>query len=192
MAVNLSKGGRVNLEKEAPGLENVLLGLGWDVKKTDGADFDLDASLLMLDENDKAANNETSFIFYNNKKSTCGSVTHEGDNLTGDGDGDDEVISVALSKVPENVHKMLIAVTIHDAESRGQNFGQVDNAFIRVANKDNNEDIAKYDLSEDYSSETSLIFGELYRKDGQWRFAAKGDGFAGGLSAYLSTYGIES
>ncbi|MDX2505883.1 MAG: TerD family protein [Gammaproteobacteria bacterium] len=191
MAVSLSKGGRVNLEKEAPGLQNVLLGLGWDVKKTDGADFDLDASVLMLDADDKAIG-ENSFIFYNNKTSACGSVAHLGDNRTGEGEGDDEVITVALAKVPENVIKMTVAVTIHDAESRNQNFGQVDNAFIRVANNDNNEDIARYDLTEDYSSETSLIFGELYRKEGEWRFAAKGDGFAGGLNAYLATYGIES
>lgn len=191
MAVNLSKGGRVNLEKEAPGLQNVLLGLGWDCKKTDGVDFDLDASLLMLDANDKSVG-ENSFIFYNNKTSSCGSVIHQGDNLTGEGEGDDEVITVALEKVPENVNKMTIAVTIHDAEARNQNFSQVDNAFIRVANNDNNEDIARYDLTEDYSTETSLIFGELYRKDGEWRFVAKGDGFAGGLKAYLTTYGIES
>ena len=191
MAVNLSKGGRVNLEKESPGLQNILLGLGWDVRKTDGTDFDLDASLLMLDADDKAVG-ESSFIFYNNKTSACGSVEHQGDNRTGEGAGDDEVITVALPKVPENVRKMTIAVTIHDAEARNQNFGQVDNAFIRVANNDNNEDIARYDLTEDYSSETSLIFGELYRKDGEWRFAAKGDGFAGGLQAYLATYGIES
>lgn len=191
MAVNLSKGGRVNLEKEAPGLQNVLLGLGWDVRKTDGADFDLDASVLMLDANDKAIG-ESAFIFYNNTTSGCGTVVHQGDNRTGAGEGDDEVITVALAKVPENVQKMTIAVTIHDADARGQNFGQVDNAFIRVANNDNNEDIARYDLTEDYSAETSLIFGELYRKDGDWRFAAKGDGFAGGLSAYLATYGIAS
>lgn len=190
MAVNLSKGGRVNLSKEAPGLDNIVLGLGWDAKKTDGTDFDLDASLLMLDENEKS--DETGFIFYNNKTSGCKSVTHEGDNLTGEGDGDDEVISVVLSKVPEKITKMLIAVTIHDAESRNQNFGQVDNAFIRIVNKDSGEDLARYDLTEDYSVETSLIFGELYRKDDEWRFAAKGDGFAGGLSAYLSTYGIQS
>lgn len=191
MAVNLSKGGRVNLEKESPGLQCVLLGLGWDVKKTDGADFDLDASILMLDANDKSIG-ENSFIFYNNKTSACGSVVHQGDNRSGEGEGDDEVITVELSKVPANVVKMMVAVTIHDADARKQNFGQVDNAFIRVANKDSNEEIARYDLSEDYSAETSLIFGELYRKDGEWRFAAKGDGFAGGLSAYLATFGIES
>ncbi len=189
MAVNLSKGGRINLEKEAPGVQKMLLGLGWDQKKADGADFDLDASVLMLDENDKAIG-EGGFIFYNNKTSPCGSVVHQGDNKTGDGDGDDEVIHVALDKIPENVKKMLVAVTIHEAESRKQNFGMVDNAFIRVANLEDGEDIARYDLTEDYSAETSLIFGELYLKDGQWRFAAKGDGFAGGLAAFLSTYGL--
>lgn len=191
MAVNLSKGGRINLEKEAPGLQNVLLGLGWDCKKTDGVDFDLDASMLMLDVDDKPVG-ENSFIFYNNKTSSCGSVVHQGDNLTGEGEGDDEVITVALSKVPENVYKLIVAVTIHEAEERNQNFGQVDNAFIRVANNDNGKDIARYDLTEDYSVETSLIFGELYRKDGEWRFAAKGDGFLGGLKAYLASYNMQS
>lgn len=189
MAVNLSKGGRVNLEKEAPGVQEMLLGLGWDEKKADGADFDLDASVLMLDENDKAIGEE-GFIFYNNKQSTCGSIAHQGDNTTGDGDGDDEVIHVTLNKIPEKVQKMLVAVTIHDADTRKQNFGMVDNAFIRVANLNDGEDIARYDLTEDYSTETSLIFGELYQKDGQWRFAAKGDGFNGGLAAFLSTYGL--
>lgn len=191
MAVNLTKGGRVNLEKEAPGLQNILLGLGWDARKTDGKDFDLDASLLMLDADDKSIG-DSSFIFYNNKTSVCESVVHQGDNLTGEGTGDDEVILVALPKIPENVTKMVIAVTIHDADTRHQNFGQVDNAFIRVANNDTSTDIARYDLTEDYSAETSLIFGELYRKDGDWRFVAKGDGFAGGLSAYLASYGINS
>jgi len=191
MAVNLSKGGRVNLEKEAPGLQNILLGLGWDTRKTDGQDFDLDASVLMLDSDDKPID-DAGFIFYNNKTSPCGSVVHQGDNLTGEGEGDDEVILVALPKVPEKVAKMVIAVTIHEADARNQNFGQVDNGFIRVVNNDTNEDIARYDLTEDYSSETSLIFGELYRKEGDWRFVAKGDGFAGGLSAYLASYGINS
>jgi tellurium resistance protein TerD len=191
MAVNLSKGGRVNLEKSAPGLKNILLGLGWDVKKTDGDAFDLDASLLLLDENDKAIG-EGSFIFYNNKTSECGSVVHQGDNLTGEGDGDDEIMTVAIDKLPKAVKKMTIAVTIHDAEARNQNFGLINNAFIRIANKDNNEDIARYDLTEDFSSETSVIFGELYLKDNEWRFAAKGDGFSGGLSAYLTSYGIDS
>ncbi len=191
MAINLSKGGRVNLEKEAPGLANLHLGLGWDLRKTDGTAFDLDASVLMLDTSDRAIG-AGGFVFYNNATSACGSVVHAGDNLTGEGEGDDEVISVDLTKVPENVAKLLVAVTIHDAENRNQNFGMVDNGFIHVANKDSGEDIVRYDLTEDYSAETSVIFGELYKKDGQWRFAAKGDGFAGGLSAFLKTYGLEA
>lgn len=191
MAVNLSKGGRVNLEKESPGLQLVLLGLGWDVKKTDGADFDLDASVLMLDAEGKAIG-DGGFIFYNNKSSECGSVNHQGDNRSGEGAGDDEVITVDLLKVPANVDKLMIAVTIHEAATRKQNFGQVDNAFIRLADNNSNEDIARYDLTEDYSAETLLIFGEMYRKDGEWRFAAKGDGFVGGLSSYLAAFGIAS
>ena len=191
MAINLQKGGRVNLEKEAPGLSNLHLGLGWDLRKTDGADFDLDASVLMLDQNDKAIG-EGGFVFYNNPASACGSVKHLGDNKTGEGEGDDEVLTVDIKKIPETVNKILIAVTIHDAESRNQNFGMVDNAFIRVVNQTSGEEIARYDLSEDYSAEKSLIFGELYRKEGAWRFAAKGDGFAGGLAAFLGTYGLNA
>lgn len=189
MAIDLSKGGRINLEKEAPGLKKLHLGLGWDLRKTDGADFDLDASVLMLDEADKAIGSE-GFVFYNAKQSGCGSVVHQGDNLTGEGDGDDEVITVNLETLQANVNKLLVAVTIHEADSRNQNFGLVDNAFIRIANQDTGEDIARYDLTEDYSSETSLIFAEIYKKDDQWRAVAKGDGFAGGLSAFLSTYGL--
>ncbi len=191
MAINLQKGGRVNLEKEAPGLSNIHLGLGWDLRKTDGSGFDLDASILMLDQSDKAIG-EGGFVFYNNPASTCDSVKHLGDNKTGEGDGDDEVLTVDITKVPEHVSKILIAVTIHDAESRNQNFGMVDNAFIRVVNQSSGEEIIRYDLSEDYSTETSLIFGELYKKEGAWRFAAKGDGFAGGLAAFLGTYGLNA
>ncbi len=189
MAISLNKGSRVNLEKEAPGLTRLHLGLGWDLRKTDGNDFDLDASVLMLDESDKAIGEE-GFVFYNASKSGCGSVEHQGDNLTGAGDGDDEVITVDLKKIPANICKLLVAVTIHDAEARNQNFGMVDNAFIRIANQDNGEDVARYDLTEDYSSETSLIFAEIYKKDDQWRAVAKGDGFAGGLSVFLKTYGL--
>lgn len=191
MAINLNKGGRVNLEKEAPGLQNLHLGLGWDIRKTDGAAFDLDASVLMLDDSDKAIG-DGGFVFYNANKSACGSVEHMGDNLTGEGDGDDEVVTVNLSTLPAEVKKILIAVTIHDADARNQNFGGVDNAFIRVANKDNGQDIVRYDLTEDYSTETSLIFGEIYKKDDQWRFVAKGDGFAGGLAAFLNAYGLNA
>lgn len=189
MSINLSKGGRVNLEKEAPGLKSIKLGLGWDPRRTDGQPFDVDASVLMLDSEDKAIGQD-GFVFYNNLSSSCGSVTHSGDNQTGEGDGDDESVEVKLDQVPENVQKILIAVTIHDADARGQNFGLVDNAFIRVENKDGGAEIARYDLTEDYSTETSLVFAEVYRKDGTWRFAAKGDGFAGGLAAFLSTYGL--
>ncbi len=189
MTIELSKGSRINLEKEAPGLENIHLGLGWDTKKADGAEFDLDACVLMLGENDKAIGSG-GFIFYNSKTSACGSVVHQGDNLTGEGEGDDEIITVELSKIPENVQKLLVAVTVHDAEERNQNFGLVENAFIRIADKANDNDIARYDLTEDYSSETSLVFAEIYRKDGQWRAVAKGDGFKGGLTSFLSTYGL--
>ncbi|WP_067516674.1 TerD family protein [Endozoicomonas ascidiicola] len=191
MAINLQKGGRINLEKEAPGLSNIHLGLGWDLRKTDGSDFDLDASILMLNQDDKAIG-EGGFIFYNTDTSSCGSVKHLGDNRTGAGEGDDEVLTVDLQKVPDNVSKMLVAVTIHEGDERNQNFGLVDNAFVRVVNQDTGEEIARYDLTEDYSAETSLIFGELYKKDDSWRFAAKGDGFAGGLSAFLGTYGLGS
>lgn len=191
MAINLQKGGRVNLEKEVPGLSNIHLGLGWDLRKTDGSDFDLDASILMLDANDKAIG-EGGFVFYNSAVSSCGAVKYLGDNRTGEGEGDDEILTVDLKKIPESVIKMLVAVTIHEGEARNQNFGSVDNAFVRVANQDSGEEIARYDLTEDYSSETSLIFGELYKKDGAWRFAAKGDGFAGGLGAFLGTYGLGS
>jgi tellurium resistance protein TerD len=189
MTVNLEKGVRVNLEKEAPGLSNLNLGLGWDIKRTDGADFDLDASLLLVGEDGKASDTDA-FIFYNNTLSKCGSVVHTGDNLTGKGDGDDEVIKVNLAKLPDSVTKLVIAVTIHDADLRKQNFGQVENAFIRVVNNADNEEIIRYDLTEDYSSETSLVFGEIYKKDGNWRFVAKGEGFAGGLPAYFASYGL--
>ncbi len=190
MAISLSKGGRVDLEREAPGLQKMVIGLGWDVRKTDGPDFDLDASLLMLDETDKAIG-EGGFVFYNKLISSCGSAKHHGDNLTGEGEGDDEIITVNLSRVPTNVLKMLAIATIHDADMNGQNFGQVDNAFIRIVNDSDGGEIVRYDLTEDFSAETSVIFGEIYRKDGSWRFAAKGDGFAGGLAALLQTYGLQ-
>jgi len=191
MAVNLSKGGRVNLSKEVPGLVSLSLGLGWDIRRTDGTDFDLDASALLVDS-DRKAKGEAGFIFYNNRTSACGSVTHQGDNLTGEGSGDDEIIQIGINKIPPDIESIIIAVTIHDAENRNQNFGQVENAFIRIVNNVDGNELARYDLTEDYSTETALIFAELYRKNGEWRFAAIGDGFAGGLSAYLSSYGIAS
>ena len=189
MAISLKKGGRVNLSKEAPSLKKIKVGLGWDVRVTDGNDFDLDASVFMLNSDGKAKD-ESAFIFYNNKKSACGSVEHQGDNLTGAGEGDDESLIIDLDKIPADVEKLVIAVTIHDGASRNQNFGQVDNAFIRLVNTDNEEEVIRFDLSEDSSTEISLIFAELYKKDAQWRFAAKGDGFNGGLEQLLSVYGL--
>lgn len=189
MAVSLQKGGNVSLDKTAPGMTKILLGLGWDERATDGAEFDLDASIFLLSDTGKVRNDQD-FIFYNNLSSPCGSVVHQGDNRTGEGDGDDEAVKVDLSKVPADVQKVSVTVTIHDAESRNQNFGQVSNAFIRVVNDETNEEVARYDLSEDYSIETAMIFGELYRHNGEWKFKAVGQGYQGGLRAMASDYGI--
>jgi len=189
MAVSLQKGGNVSLDKAAPGMTKIMLGLGWDERSTDGAEFDLDASIFLLSDQGKVRNDQD-FIFYNNLSSPCGSVVHQGDNRTGAGDGDDESVKVDLSKVPADVQKISVTVTIHDAESRNQNFGQVSNAFIRVVNDENNEEVARYDLSEDYSIETAMIFGELYRHNGEWKFKAVGQGYQGGLRAMASDYGI--
>lgn len=189
MAINLQKGGNVNLSKEAPNLENVLVGLGWDARATDGQPFDLDASLFMVKEDGKVPS-DAYFIFYNQKKSPEGSVEHTGDNLTGEGEGDDESILVTLSKVPPEVQRLVVVVTIHDAEARKQNFGQVRNAFVRIVNRDNNQEIVRYDLSEDYSTETAMIFGELYRNGADWKFKAIGQGFAGGLGPLAKNFGV--
>ncbi len=189
MAVSLSKGGNVNLSKEAPGLTNIKIGLGWDARATDGAAFDLDAVGFLLKADGKVVS-DNSFIFYNNLTSECGSVVHEGDNLTGEGEGDDEAIKVDLVKVPADVDKFVVAVTIHEAESRNQNFGQVSNAFIRVINDSNNTEIARYDLSEDASVETAMVFGEVYRHGSDWKFRAVGQGFNGGLGPLAASYGV--
>lgn len=189
MAVNLSKGGKVDLSKEAPSMKNVTVGLGWDPRATDGAEFDLDASIFMLNEEGKCQS-EKEFIYYNNLKSACGSVVHTGDNRTGEGDGDDESIEIALDKVPQDVQKMVFLVTIHDAEALKLNFGQVSNSFIRLIDKDSGQEVAKYELGEDFSTETALIFGELYRHNGVWKFGAVGQGFTGGLAAALPQYGL--
>ncbi len=189
MAVSLTKGGNVNLSKEAPGLAKVALGLGWDSRLTDGAAFDLDAVAFLVDAAGKVTA-DTDFIFFNNLKSACGSVEHQGDNLTGDGDGDDEVVEITLASVPEAIQRVIVAVTIHEGETRKQNFGQVSNAFIRVVNTADSNEIARYDLSEDASVETAMIFGELYRHNGDWKFKAVGQGFAGGLSPLASSYGV--
>lgn len=189
MAVNLSKGGNVNLSKEAPGMTSIMLGLGWDIRVTDGAAFDLDASAFVLKEDGKVRT-DADFIFFNNKKSTEGAVEHMGDNKTGDGEGDDEVIKVDLTKLPADVHKVAIGVTIHEADVRKQNFGMVSKAYVRVLNQADSKEIARYDLSEDASVETSMVFGELYRHGGEWKFKAIGQGFKGGLGPLAGSYGV--
>lgn len=189
MPVSLSKGGNVSLSKEAPGLSAITVGLGWDARVTDGADFDLDASAFLLGETGKVRA-DADFIFYNNKTSSDGSVVHQGDNRTGAGEGDDEQVFIDLSKIPADVQKVSFAVTIHDAETRKQNFGQVSNAFIRVVNKADDKEIVRYDLSEDYSIETAMIFGELYRNNAEWKFKAIGQGFAGGLAPLAQSFGV--
>ncbi|MGB7274628.1 MAG: TerD family protein [Geitlerinemataceae cyanobacterium] len=190
MAVSLSKGQRVSLEKVAPGLSEVVIGLGWDVKATDtGFDFDLDSSVFLLGANEKLIS-DNHFIFYNNTTSPDPekSVKHLGDNLTGMGEGDDELIRVNLKQVPSEIQKAVIVVTIHEAEKRGQNFGQVQNSFVRLVNFETKQEAIRYDLAEDYSIETALIMAELYRKDGEWRLNAVGAGYQGGLQALLDRY----
>ena len=189
MAISLNKGGRLSLSKEAPNLKTVLVGLGWDARTTDGVDFDLDASAFLLGTSDKIRS-EADFIFYNQLKSTCGSVQHTGDNRTGAGEGDDEAIMVDLARVPADVQKISFAVTIHEADQRRQNFGQVINAYIRLVNAETNTEIARYDLAEDASTETAMIFGELYRHGSEWKFSAVGQGYVGGWSAMCRQYGI--
>ena len=189
MAVSLSKGGNVSLSKEAPGLSAIDVGLGWDARVTDGSAFDLDASAFLLNEGGKVRA-DSDFIFYNNKVSSDGSVVHMGDNTSGAGEGDDELVSIDLTKVPADVHKVAFTVTIHEGEARRQNFGQVSNAYIRVMNKADGKEIARYDLSEDYSVETALTFGELYRHGAEWKFKAIGQGFAGGLGPLAKNYGV--
>lgn len=189
MGVTLRKGGNISLEKVAPGMTKILVGLGWDERSTDGTDFDLDASLFLLKEDGKVRE-DSDFIFYGNLTSGCGSVAHQGDNRTGEGEGDDEAVKIDLAKVPADVNKISIVITIHEAQKRNQNFGQVANAFIRVVNDETNEEVARYDLTEDYSIETALIFGEIYRHNGEWKFKAVGQGYEGGLKALATGFGI--
>lgn len=189
MAISLSKGGNVSLSKTAPGLTNILIGLGWDARSTDGAGFDLDASAFLLTPDGKVRS-DADFIFFNQKESADGSVKHLGDNTTGAGDGDDEVVKVNLAGVPADVDKVAVSVTIHDAEARKQNFGMVSQAFVRVVNEADGAEIVRYDLSEDFSVETALVFGEVYRHSGEWKFRAVGQGFQGGLGAMAKNYGV--
>ncbi|MEI6486959.1 MAG: TerD family protein [Sphingomonadales bacterium] len=189
MGISLSKGGNISLSKESPGLARILIGLGWDVRATDGMEFDLDASAFLLTVTGKVRS-DADFIFYNQLKSSDGSVEHTGDNRTGDGDGDDEAIKVDLTRVPANIDKIAISVTIHDATQRAQNFGMVSGAFIRVVNSDNNVEITRFDLSEDASIETAMIFGEVYRHGADWKFRAVAQGFKNGLNGLCTMYGV--
>ncbi|QEK11008.1 TerD family protein [Crassaminicella thermophila] len=190
MAISLQKGQKVDLTKTNPGLTKVLVGLGWDTNKYDGGhDFDLDAAVFMLGENGKVTS-EKDFIFYNNLKDAAESVVHLGDNLTGEGEGDDEQVKIDLAKVPSNIHKLAFTVTIHQAAERNQNFGQVSNAFIRILNEATGEELIRYDLGEDFSIETAVVVGELYRHNGEWKFNAVGSGFQGGLAALCTSFGI--
>ena len=188
--INLFKGQKVDLTKGKPGLSKLLVGLGWDINKYDGqAAFDLDTAAFLLGPNGKV-NSDTDFVFYNNTMHSSGSVQHMGDNRTGAGENDDEVIRLNLASIPSGIDKIDFTVTIHDAEARKQNFGQVSNAYIRVVNEDNGEELIRYDLSEDFSIETAVVVGELYRNSGEWKFSAIGSGFKGGLRALCLNYGV--
>jgi tellurium resistance protein TerD len=190
MAVSLGKGGNVSLSRTEPSLRKILIGLGWEARSSDGEDFDLDASAFMVGDNGKVRRDED-FIFYNQLVSICGSVEHTGDNLTGAGEGDDEALKINLEKVPESIKRVVVCVTIHEADLRKQNFGQVEGAFMRIANLENNVEIARFDLSEDYSTETAMIFGEVYKHNGEWKFKAVGQGFSGGLEAMCEKFGVQ-
>jgi tellurium resistance protein TerD len=189
VGVSLSKGGNVSLSKAAPGLTAVTVGLGWDARSTTGADFDLDASAIICNPSGKVMSDQY-FVFFNNLRSPDGSVEHQGDNLTGQGEGDDEQIKVNLAGVPTEADKIVFTVSIYDAENRSQSFGQVTNAFIRVVNQANDQELARYDLTEDASTETAMVFGELYRRDSEWKFRAVGQGYASGLRGIALDYGV--
>jgi tellurium resistance protein TerD len=189
MGVSLSKGGNVSLTKAAPGLTSVAVGLGWDARSTTGVEFDLDASALGLGDNKKVVD-DSWFIFFNQPRSADGSVEHQGDNKTGEGEGDDEVITIDLNGVPPHVTSLTFTVSIYEATERAQSFGQVRNAYIRVVNRADNNELARYDLSEDASTETAMVFGEVYRNGAEWKFRAIGQGYASGLAGIARDFGV--
>ena len=189
MAISLQKGGNVNLSKEAPGMKKMLVGLGWNLRATDGDAFDLDGSVFLLGASGKVRS-DADFVFYNQNKSSDGSVVHSGDNRTGEGEGDDESVTIELDKVPADVEKIAVCVTIHDGETKRQNFGMVSNAYVRCVDATPNVEVARYDLSEDASVETAMIFGEIYRHNGEWKFKAIGQGFKGGLGPMATNFGV--
>jgi tellurium resistance protein TerD len=189
MALSLQKGANLSLSKTDPSLSKLLIGLGWDPRATDGTEFDLDASAFLLSSSGKVRS-DADFIFYNQLKSADGSIEHTGDNRTGAGDGDDELLRVDLSRVPADIDKVVFTVTIHEADARKQNFGQVGGAFIRIVNEVTGAEVVRYDLAEDASTETAMIFAELYRNNGEWKFRAIGQGYAGGLKALANSFGM--
>ena len=189
MAVSLSKGGNVSLSKEAPGLKRIVLGLGWDPRKTDGKEFDLDAMVFLVKDDGKVRS-DSDFIFFNNKQSADGSVVHAGDNRSGEGEGDDETIEINLEKVPTDVQKIIATVVIYEGPERGQNFGMVDRAYIRVLNGDGGAEIARYDLTEDGGTVSAMIFGEVYRHGGDWKFKARGEGYEAGFAPLVRSFGV--
>ena len=189
MAISLQKGGNVNLSKEAPGMKKMLVGLGWSMRSTDGDAFDLDGSVFLLGAGGKVRS-DADFVFYNQAKSSDGSVVHSGDNRTGEGEGDDESVTIELDKVPADVEKIAVCVTIHDAEAKRQNFGMVASAYVRCVDAVSNVEVARYDLSEDASVEAAMIFGEIYRHSGEWKFKAMGQGFKGGLGPMAKNFGV--
>jgi len=190
MAISLQKGQKIALEKVAPGINAGMIGLGWDVNPTDtGTDFDLDVSVFLLGDNEKLLSDKH-FVFYNNLNSPDPdkSVQLMGDNRTGEGTGDDEALIADFRRIPPEVAKMAVTVTIHEADQRGQNFGQVNNAYVRLVNVETKDEVLRYDLAEDFSIETAIIMAEFYRKDGEWRVGAVGSGYEGGLQALLNRY----
>ena len=189
MGVSLSKGGNVSLTKAAPNLTKVSVGLGWDIRTTTGTEFDLDASAIATGDSKKVLSDQH-FVFFNNLRSPEGSIEHKGDNTTGEGEGDDEVIEVDLAGTPPTITNIFFPVSIYDADNRSQSFGQVQNAYIRVVDASNNNELARYDLSEDASTETAMVFGELYRSGEEWKFRAIGQGYASGLAGIARYYGF--
>lgn len=189
MSVSLAKGGNVSLSKEAPGLTNVIVGVGWDVRATTGADFDLDVSAIMLGEDGKVLS-DAHFVFFNNLTAPDGTLEHTGDNLTGEGEGDDEQLKVDLAGMSPQVDKIVFPVSIYDADNRRQSFGQVANAFIRIVNAAGEAEITRFDLTEDASTETAMLFGELYRRGSEWKFRAIGQGYASGLAGIARDFGV--
>ncbi len=191
MPVSLKKGQKVSITKDNPGLSKVVVGLGWDVNQFDtGGDFDLDTAAFLLTESGKVSRSED-FVFFGNLEHPSGSVKHLGDNRTGAGDGDDEQIKIDLAKIPAEITKIAFTVTIYEAEARNQNFGQVNNAFIRIVNEETEEELLRYDLGEDFSIETAIVFGELYKHGNEWKFNAIGSGYQGGLAALCGNYGVD-